>query len=158
VASHLKERDQKRAVDAAELIRYADGSFSMSASAPGDVPIDPHARYFAKTLDENWFRSHPRRSHRLRRAIVGEEPGVTPETYIVLRQVRPGFRQRLIFKALVPLPEGDAPEHIAHAFFDLLLKYPNGMILADELFERIRAYAMRGETDNLSPNASRTVH
>lgn len=118
--------------------------------------INPKALYLAKTLDKEWFSLNPHRSHRLRRAIVGEMPGVTPETYVVIRQLEPGFRHYVPFKALVPLPEVEAPEPVAHAFFDVLQKSPAGVINHRELGELMRAYAVGSEADN--PGKPRTVH
>src|SRR5262249_31392023 len=122
-----------------DIINHPDGSCSVSAypASPGEMLIDADARYRAKQLDDDWFRSRPNRSHRIRRAIVGEVLGVTRDTYIILRQLKPGHRQRLTFKAFVPLPEAEAPEHIAHAFFDALQRSATRIINNRELGELI---------------------
>jgi hypothetical protein len=97
-------------------VQHPDGSASFCTLSQGQASFDPDARYLAKKLDDDWFRSHPHRSHRIRRAIPGESPSATMQTYIVVRQYRPGVRQRVTFNPFTPFPGSDAPEHIAHAF------------------------------------------
>src|SRR5271165_1268093 len=99
-ANRAVKRSQKTPHAAIEFIHNADGSASITSYSPGAQLIDPDARRLAKNLDMEWFRSHPQRSHRLRRAIVGEAPTkVTPNTYIVVRQIRPGYNERVTFEA-----------------------------------------------------------
>jgi hypothetical protein len=62
---------------------------------PAGTPAD-----LAKTLDREWFRSHPLRSHRLRRPIAGEFTDGSAENWVVVRQLQPGVRLRLPFYAL----------------------------------------------------------
>jgi hypothetical protein len=44
------------------------------------------------------------------------------------------------FTPVGPLPEGEAPEHIAHAIFDLILKSPGSLVSYQELLQASRAY------------------
>lgn len=85
-----------------------------------------------KLDDAAWFKSHPNRSHRLRRMRPGEEVSMSPELMemvipkyhrwdILVRQVEEGQRIRLAFirntKANIP----DLDE-VIHAIFDLVCK------------------------------------
>jgi hypothetical protein len=87
---------------------------------PGGTLVDENAVTTAAKLDKAWFESHPNRSHRIRHPVNGEMPGMTTEGYVVVRQINPGFRSRQAFTTPVPLPEDEAPEHIAHAIYDLV--------------------------------------
>jgi hypothetical protein len=106
-------------------------------AAPALTAVD-----LAKQTDRDWFRSHPHRSHRTRRALAGEMPGVGAEMYVVVRQLAPGFRSRRVFEPVVPFPSDEAPEHIAHAIYDLVEEYRGRPVPGHELFNRIRAYAI----------------
>jgi len=77
----------------------------IDLAAPASTAVD-----FAKQVDRDWFRSHPQRSHSLRRAIPGEIPGGSAETWVVVRQLQPGSRKRCPFVALVAFPSDEAPE------------------------------------------------
>lgn len=44
--------------------------------------------------DRDWFRSHPKRSYRLRKAYPGE-PAVGDAPWVVVKQIEPGTRSRL---------------------------------------------------------------
>jgi hypothetical protein len=157
-AGRHTRRPQTTPQAAIGLIEFADGSKSITAYSAGASLVDPDALYHAKTLDKEWFRSHPRRSHRLRRAIAGElGQSATSDTYVIVRQLKPGVRERISFTALQPLPEGDAPEHIAHAFFDLLRESPDGVIRWDKLAARMHAYESGGRAEDDSEK-SPTVH
>ena len=75
--------------------------------------------------DAAWFEAHPRRSHRLRPAIVDELPGIEAVlggTWIAIRQLMPGFRSKMVFTPSEPPPDDEAT---AHACFDLGLKHTN---------------------------------
>jgi hypothetical protein len=148
---------QKTLHAAVEIIKYPDGSSSIVSYAAGAKLIDPDVRYAAKALDTEWFRSHPNRSHRIRKAIVGETPNVTSDTYIIVRQVRPGYHERINFEALVPVPERDPPEHLAHAYFDLLRESPVRVVHWGELAWRTYAYEQGGGTGD-GPGDARKIH
>ena len=51
----------------------------------------------ANKLDEDWFRSHPSRSHRIRHVVPGEVPEGTTETYAAVRQMKPGSASQRYF-------------------------------------------------------------
>jgi hypothetical protein len=110
----------------------------------------------ALELDREWFRSHAYRSHRLRRAIPGEIPGVSAESYIVVRQVAPGVRMRCSFEPTTSLPSGEAPEHIAHALFDLMMEFPGRLLPYQELLQRSRAYEVAADPKN--PSCDKPLH
>jgi hypothetical protein len=133
---------------ALDVMERPDGSKTISGYflAPGKTPSDPDAQTLAVYLDREWFHSHPHRTHRIRRAIAGELPSVPPDHYVVVRQVHPGFRLRLPFDMAAPLPQDEAPEHIAHAVYDVLQEYRGKVVPDHELFQRIRAYALGGDT------------
>jgi hypothetical protein len=135
-----------------------DGSATISGHhvAPGKTPLDLDAQTLAVRLDRDWFRSHPHRSHRIRRAIAGEAPGVPPGCYAAVRQVQPGLHLRRHFVPFVPLPEDEAPEHIAHALYDLFNQYE--VVPGHELSERIRAYEMGGDTEPPSHGKPPVMH
>jgi hypothetical protein len=112
----------------------------------------------AKTLDKEWFRSHPHRSHRIRPAVAGEMPGANAETYIVVRQLAPGVRMRVFFTPVGPFPEREAPEHIAHAMFDLIRSAPGRMLSHQELFQASRAYEIAPDPADPSHDRPRYRH
>jgi hypothetical protein len=68
--------------------------------------------------DRRWFAANPTRSHRLRRAFEAETVlGRAAPSWIAVRQIEPGKRQRLGFEPPGPLPNA---EQVAHALFDTL--------------------------------------
>jgi hypothetical protein len=119
-------------------------------------PATPTGR--AQMLDKEWFRSHPHRSHRIRPAVAGEMPGANAETYIVVRQLAPGVRMRVFFTPVGPSPEGEAPEHIAHAMFDLIRKSPRRLLPYQELFKASRAYEIAPDPADPSHEKPRYRH
>jgi hypothetical protein len=106
----------------------------------------------ALKLDREWFRSRPYRSHRLRRATPDELPGLSAEAYIVVRQVAPGVRMRCSFEPIASLPLGEAPEHIAHAMFDLIMESPGPLLSREELLLRSRTYEVAADPEDPSRN------
>jgi hypothetical protein len=58
----------------------------------GGIPNNPEASDVAAGLDRQWFRTHLHRSHPVRRVIHGEVPAEKPQTYAVVRQLKPGVR------------------------------------------------------------------
>jgi hypothetical protein len=84
-----------------------------------------------KTEDAAWFKANPKRSHRLRAMFTGEEPtlfnpsaGIPDlpqrhEFQVLVRQVKPGTRVRVLFcrNAEVPIPDVEAA---IHAIFDIV--------------------------------------
>jgi hypothetical protein len=87
----------------------------------GDVhlyPISPTQKQMqavekASNADRRWFAEHPGRNHRMRRPAFGEAPA-HPDmlTFILVKQVRPGFRLRTAIYADTP-PPGEADEAAA---------------------------------------------
>ena len=126
---------------------------------PGETLVDDNAQTTAAKLDKSWFESHPNRSHRIRHAVAGEAPRTaSTEPYVAVRQVVPGFRLRRFFAMAVPLPEDEAPEHIAHAFYDVLEEHPGGPIFAQDLDQRIHAYGLGADIGDPSDSKPPTVH
>lgn len=152
------KRPQETADAMVEVFRYPDGSMSVLPYRAGPKLINFDAQYHAKALDREWFRSHPHRTHRIRKAVEGEVLNMTANTYVIVRQLKPGYRERASFEPLGPLPEGDAPEHIAHAWFDLIKEFPGRTILGDELAARMRAYETGWSTEKTRGGSPRTVH
>jgi len=130
-----RKSKQKKAVRRPGNIQL--GMLVIDLAAPALTAVD-----FAKQVDRDWFRSHPHRSHRTRRAVAGEIPGGGAETYVVVRQLAPGFRSRRAFEQVVPFPSDEAPEHIAHAIYDLVEEYRGRPVPGHEVFNRIRDYAI----------------
>jgi len=143
-----------------DIMHHDQGGLSVTAYPIDQTEqlADQDAHAHALRLDRDWFRAHPNRSHRIRRAIRHEFPLVTADEYIVVRQHCPGCRERRTFSTTAPLPGGDAPEQIAHAIFDLVEEY-NGRAVPDhEVFRRIHAYSIaHGPTDS-TDEANETVH
>jgi hypothetical protein len=136
-----KRKNAVRRPGKAKLAMFVIDRVAPRASTPGNL---------AKRLDRDWFRLHPHRSHRLRHAIAGEFPGAPLERYVVVRQVQPGARLRQPFNMTAPLPHDEAPEHIAHAIYDLLQEYRGRIIPDRELFRRITAYAVGADPEDFS--------
>jgi len=146
---------------AVDIIQPAGGPTSLVpySIGPGETLVDDKAQTAAAKLDKAWFESHPNRSHRIRRAVAGEVPATTAtEPYVAVRQVAPGFRLRRFFAMAVPLPEDEAPEHIAHAFYDVLEEHPGGPIFAQDLDQRIHAYGLGADIGDPSDGTPPTVH
>jgi hypothetical protein len=126
-------------------------SRSQTSVMIGGIAGDPEAFAAAAELDKNWFRTHLHRSHRIRRALAGEVPAGKSQMYVVVRQLQPGVRCRLYFDTPTALPEDEAPEHIAHAIFDLAQKYHGARsIPGHELSQCIQAYAAGAGTGHSS--------
>jgi hypothetical protein len=119
-----------------------------AAATPGDL---------AKNLDKEWFRSHPHRSHRLRRTIAGEFPDEAGD-WVLVRQLQPGVRLRVPFKALAQFPSGEAPEHIAHAMYDLFAETLSRPVFCHEIIQRSRAYEIAPDPEDPSHDKPRYRH
>jgi hypothetical protein len=146
---------------AVDIIQPAGGPMSLVSYSigVGETLVDDKAQTAAAKLDKAWFESHPNRSHRIRHAVAGEAPGTTTtEPYVAVRQVVPGFRLRRFFAMAVPLPEDEAPEHIAHAFYDVLEEHPGGPIFAQDLNQRIHAYGLGADIEDPSNSKPPIVH
>lgn len=80
--------------------------------------------------DAAWFNANPSRAHRVRRVFLHEFPEELHEQsdFVVVRQVKPGLRTRL---PITPIEQfQDAPEHVAHAIFDLVASAPGGALIS----------------------------
>src|SRR6267154_3342372 len=139
----VRRSKQKKAVRRPGNIQL--GMLVIDLAAPALTAVD-----FAKQVDRDWFRSHPQRSHRLRRAIPGEIPGGSAETWVVVRQLQPGVRKRCSFDAAVEFPSEEAPAHIAHAMYDLIAEAPGKPLLSHELFQRSDAYKVAPDPEDPS--------
>jgi hypothetical protein len=100
----------------------------------------------AREADAAWFEAHPRRSHRLRPAIVDELPGIDIEavlggTWIAIRQLMPGFRAKMVFTPSEPPADDEAT---AHAHFDLCLKHTNKWLPRSQIDAHIFAMSRGG--------------
>lgn len=69
-----------------------------------------------KRDDRLWFEQNPTRSHRVRPAFPGE--GVN-ECWVIVRQIKPGTRQRVIFTRESSPPDD---ERTAHILFDMIVE------------------------------------
>jgi hypothetical protein len=111
---------------------------------PTKVPYSPTRRGKAKADDRTWFKTHPNRAHRLRRALAGE---AGHGMWIVVRQTAPGARQRVAFNP-PPFEPADS-EPLAHAIFDLLIKARaagRNWVPGADIAERARMLARGGAT------------
>jgi hypothetical protein len=144
-----------------DTIQPAGGPMSLVSYSigPGETLVDGNAATAAAKLDKAWFESHPNRSHRIRLAVAGEVPGMTArEPYAVVRQVAPGLRYRRFFDTTVPLPEDEAPEHIAHAIYDLVEEHPDGTVPTHEIAQRIGTYGLGVDSGDPTHDKPPTVH
>jgi len=102
----------------------------------------------AREIDAAWFQAHPTRSHRLRRAIIGEMPGIDVEavlgdTWVAVRQIKPGVRVKMPFTP----PTQDVPpesEALAHAIFDMCAKHAGRYAPQGELTRHVHALSHGG--------------
>lgn len=89
-----------------------------------------------KEDDRRWFERNPSRSHRIRRAYIGEmeslgfdpkgdDPPLGTERFAIVRQHRPGLRTRR-FARLEPAKFPLENECAAHALFDMLVETHSG--------------------------------
>jgi hypothetical protein len=110
----------------------------------------------AMAIDGDWFRTHPGRSHRVRRALPQEFLSSSEgKSYIVVRQLVPGVRMRASLSTLVALPDEDPPEPVAHAIFDFAQEKPGQCVSVAELYYRIYVYSAGGD---LSGGVGSIVH
>jgi hypothetical protein len=81
--------------------------------------------------DDAWFEAHPNRTHRVRRPHEIELSETRPATgtpasalpYVIVRQVQPGFRLRMLIWSVIEVPDAEAT---GHALFDLSIRQPLG--------------------------------
>ena len=78
--------------------------------------------------------------------------------YVAVRQVTPGLRFWGAFDTPVPLPEGEALEHIAHAIYDVVEDYQGRPIPPQAIAERIAAYTLGGGVEGPSHDKPPLVH
>jgi hypothetical protein len=79
--------------------------------------------------DAAWFEAHPHRTHHVRRPHEIElsetrPPAGTPASAlpsVIVRQVQPGFRLRMLIWSDIEVPDTEAT---GHALFDLLIAQP----------------------------------
>lgn len=95
--------------------------------------------------DRDWFAAHPDRSHRLRAAYPGEWPPAQATPYTIVKQRRPGVRQRLGIRITAELLElGEPPEEAVWAMFDLATEAAEngtGRVLTADIVARYRLLA-----------------
>jgi hypothetical protein len=106
-----------------------------------------------KDDDARWFKANPTRSHRLRSAFAGElkdlphadEP-IPPghEYQMLVRQVEPGTRLRIVFYRNVEVPIPDI-EPLIHAAFDLVSSSEGGLLSTQEVADLALKYAAAAE-------------
>jgi hypothetical protein len=115
-----------------------------------------------KTEDAAWFKTNPKRSHRLRAIFAGEEltlfnpsgmPDPPPghEFQVVVRQIKSGTRMRVPFCRSMEIPIPDI-EAAIHAIFDIVSgeRQKQGVISVKELAELAIKYAI--DPDRTNPN------
>lgn len=87
--------------------------------------------------DAAWFTKNPSRAHRVRSVFPDEFPKElhAQSDYVVVRHVKPGVRARL---PITPHEKfRDAPEHVAHAIFDLAYNAsPNESVSVQKINKR----------------------
>jgi hypothetical protein len=116
-----------------------------------------------KTDDANWFKSNPKRSHRLRPFYKGEaitfppdfleyDPPENHEFHILIQQVDVGKRIRIPFcrKLDVPIPD---VEELIHALFDIASdgQHEHGAVNVQEVKFLAERYISPNDTQN-KPN------
>jgi hypothetical protein len=133
------------------------GNRQLVALVIDQVPAAATPSDLAKRSDRDWFCSQPHRSHRLRRTIAGEFPDEAGD-WVLVRQLEPGVRLRLPFKALAQFPSGEAPEHVAHAMYDLIFETRDRPVFGHEIIYRSRMYELAGDQKDPSQDAPRLRH
>jgi hypothetical protein len=76
-----------------------------------------------KEADRHWFEAHRRRSFHIRRAIAGEPLPAGDVSHIVVKQIKPGLREKLfLYVPDGPTGPTEIPdvEHVAIAICQLL--------------------------------------
>jgi hypothetical protein len=131
------------------------GNRQLVALVIDQVPAAATPSDLAKRSDRDWFCSHLHRSHRLRRMIAGEFPD---GDWVLVRQLEPGVRLRLPFKALAQFPSGEAPEHVAHAMYDLFAEFRSIPVFMHEIIQRSRMYEIADDREDPSHDAPRRLH
>ncbi|MCH8467500.1 MAG: hypothetical protein LAT78_13150 [Roseinatronobacter sp.] len=95
------------------------------------ILLTPNALEFPWGADDAaWFQNNPSRAHRVRPVYPDEFP---PEFYedagfAVVRQIKAGVRSRIPIGPMAQFR--NAPEHIAHAIFDLACNAQGGEFIS----------------------------
>jgi hypothetical protein len=103
-----------------------------------------------KADDAAWFKAHASRSHRLRPMLEGEReamfgrslPPRLPadhEYQVIVRQVEPGSRLRILFGRDLTMPIPDV-EEVIHALFDIASGSKGGTIKKGQVAELAQRY------------------
>ncbi len=96
---------------------------------------DVAAAEAASECDRAWFKAHPGRAHRIRRALFGEVP-LHPDLlcFVAVRQVAPGVRVRAGFRRPPPAPPHEPTEVEAAAIFGCVMNaQPDGWNLVSAM-------------------------
>jgi len=105
-----------------------------------------------KADDALWFETHQARAHRLRPAFPGELEGMSPSEFlpagheyqVLVRQVEPGTRLRMVFGRNLEVPIPDV-EPLIHAMFDMVADSEGGVLNTKQVAELALKYAAAGE-------------
>ncbi|TCJ37360.1 hypothetical protein [Parafrankia sp. BMG5.11] len=90
-----------------------------NSSWRGYLDITPADAALYKEADRLWFEARPSCNFRLRTPIIGEPVPEVGITHVVLKQMRPGFRQKLFLILSDPVfrsPKAE-PEEVAMALW-----------------------------------------
>lgn len=84
------------------------------------VAMDPIKR--GSDLDREWFKANPGRVYRIRRALIGEMPfAPADKTWVITRQIEPGFRLRTSTGAPV---DASASDEVLAEIWEMVAKEP----------------------------------
>lgn len=107
-----------------------------------------------KSEDARWFKAHMNRAHRIRAPFPGELEGLPHsevplpaghEHRVLVRQIKPGVRVRIVFYRDVGTPLPDV-EPLVHALFDVVSASQGGVISRAQVAELAMQYAGAGKS------------
>jgi hypothetical protein len=123
------DADERRPSPQADIAQTRFSQSNWSVSVMNYTSAAPSPCYYPSTTaawkkdDARWFRRHPHRSHRVRRAFPSEFDLTTPpghQLIVFVRQIAPGLRQRQNYFLNRDVSEILDSEYVIHAFFDFI--------------------------------------
>jgi hypothetical protein len=146
LSEQIAAAHQKAAVD--EMFDIAKRHGGLGCPAEVNLRDSPW-----KKADCEWFERNPKRAHRMRMLFPGEadeEAAKTPAGYalvVLVRQVAPGLRPRVLFcldDDLLPLPDDEA---VAHALFEVAVGREAVPADRQALCTLLKKYTVRSQGD-----------
>jgi hypothetical protein len=138
-----------------QKIDQVASSIATKGGVPSKMPRINTASSPWKDDDAGWFKANKSRAHRLRPAFPGEidalqagsdkdePPPIGHEFQILVRQVEPGTRMRIVFCRNMEVPIPDL-EPLIHAIFDVISASKGGVVSSREVADLAMQYAASG--------------